>query len=180
MSITIQAAQGDIPPINQRTTFASFLLAVKKAGEAPLEPLQLIQASDEASTPTRENQEQEPSRNPAVVRCIVAYNNALHAAEERKQSSWDCRSAAKFAYRAAFPMLIGRKNIRDFIACVGYALLTEVINESDGARLLYAARVASQVQDNRSHRARQKSVQKAPQSAPFPGKSALLSPENQV
>lgn len=180
MSITIQAAQGDAPPINRRTTFASLLLAAKKANETPLEPLQLIQASDEASSPSPENREQGPSRNPAVVRCIVAYNNALHAAEESKQGAWECRSAAKFAYRAAFPILIGRKNIRDFIACAGYAMLTEVISESEGARLLYAARVASQVQDNRSHRARQKSAQKALQSAPFPGKSAPLSPENQV
>ena len=72
MSITIQAAQGDAPPINRRTTFASLLLAAKKANETPLEPLQLIQASDEAPSPSPENREQGPSRNPAVVRCFAA------------------------------------------------------------------------------------------------------------
>ena len=176
MSITIHAAQGDLPAINRRTTLASLLLAAKKANETPLEPLQLVQASDDAATPAAGHPE--PTRNPAVLRCIVAYNKALEEAKERQQDAWDSRSDAKYAYREAFPPLIGRKNIRDFIACVGYAMLTDVLSSSEGSRYLYAARVASQVQETRSHHARQKSAPKAPQSAPFPGESAPLSPEN--
>jgi hypothetical protein len=137
-----------------------------------------ILASDEASTPSPEAQEQKPSKNPAVARCIAAHNKALEAAKERKLDEYHCYKAARHAYREAFPPLIGRTNIREFIACVGYAMLTEVVTNSEGARLLYAARVASQVQDNRSHRAGQKWAQNAPQSAPFPSKSAPLSPEN--
>jgi hypothetical protein len=176
--MSIQAAQGDIPAINRRTTLASLLLAAKKANETPLEPLGFLQASDEAATSELENQPQKSPRNPAVARCIAAHNKALEAAKERKLGAYDAHKTAQHAYREAFPPLIGRKNIREFIACVGYAMLTEVVTSSEGARLLYAARVASQVHDNRSHRARQKSVQNAPQSAPFPGKSAPLSPEN--
>ena len=178
MSIAIQAAQGDFPVINQSTTLASLLLAAKKANETAIEPLQLVQASDEAASPEPEGAV--PARNPAVQRCILAYNTALALARERKKDAYDSRKAAKHAYREAFPPLMGRKNVRDFIACVAYAMLTEIMTESEGTRFLYAARVASQVQETRSHHARQKSEKKAPQIAPFPGKSAPLSPENQT
>jgi hypothetical protein len=115
-----------------------------------------------------------------VARCIVAHNKALKAAREGGQGEWDSRKRAQHAYREAFPPLIGRKNIRDFIACVGYAMLTDVLSSSEGSRFLYAARVASQVQETRSHHARQKSAPKAPESAPLPGKSAPLSLENEA
>jgi hypothetical protein len=177
MLLQIQAAQGDLPPINQRTTLASLLLAAKKANETPLQPLPNIQASDEAAKPAPDSSE--PTRNPVVARCIAAYNIALAAAQENKKDAWTSRREAKLAYREALPILIGRKNIRDFIACVGFAMLAEIIGESEGSRFLQAARVASQVQETRSHHSRQKSAEKAPQSAPNPGKSAPLSPENQ-
>ena len=165
MLLQIQAAQGDVPPINQSTMLASLLLAAKKANETPLEPLQFVQASDEAASPEPEGAV--PSRNRAVQRCILAYNTALALARERKKDAYDSRKAAKHAYREAFPPLMGRKNVRDFIACVAYAMLTEIMTASEGTRFLYAARVATQVQETRSHHARQKTSPKAPPKRPL-------------
>jgi hypothetical protein len=83
------------------------------------------------------------SANPAIARCTQAYTAGLRTAVKEGQNSWESERAAKAAYRDAMPPLSGPRNIRDFIACVAHAMLIQAISGSDGARLLYAAQVAS-------------------------------------
>jgi hypothetical protein len=45
------------------------------------------------------------------------------------------------------PPLCGAENIRNFIACVARAMLTETIKGTDATRLLYAAQVAQAALD---------------------------------
>jgi hypothetical protein len=115
------------------------------------------------------------NQNPAIARCYAAFQKSYHAAIERKVDTYDARNKAKVAFREALPPLVGRKNIRDFIACVAYGMAVDLISSGAGMRLLTAARAASTVQDQRSHH---KARQKAPQSAPKARKSAPYSPEN--
>jgi hypothetical protein len=49
---------------------------------------------------------------------------------------------AMTAFREAMPPLTGRRNIRDFVACVGYGMLIGAIHLNEGTKLLYAAQVA--------------------------------------
>jgi len=159
MFLSIQASQGNPPLVSMTKILA-------KAGE--FTPL-LIHASAADCEATAAN------HNPAIVRCIVAHNKAYEEASGRKLSSYDIRSQAKLAFREALPPLIGRNNIRNFIACVTYGMAIELISSGDAIRLLTAARVASAVQDQRSHHKARKNT---PQSAPKARKSAPLSPEN--
>jgi len=80
--------------------------------------------------------------NPAIVRCCLAHNGALQAANANKESDYAAEKSAKRAYRSAMPPLSGRQNIRDFIACIAHGMLMGVIRESEGTKLLYAAQIA--------------------------------------
>ena len=82
-----------------------------------------------------------PSHSPAVERCISAYTRVVSASKSRNLSFEDKQRAIE-AFRRSMPDLITREGIRDFIACVGYGLLTEIFKEKEATRLLYAAQVA--------------------------------------
>jgi hypothetical protein len=49
---------------------------------------------------------------------------------------------ADHAYSKAMPPLVGYENICNFIACVGYGMLTGHFVDSQATKLLYAAQVA--------------------------------------
>jgi|ERR1700729_591076 hypothetical protein len=83
-----------------------------------------------------------PEPNPAVAYCRQAYRQAFKAAREKGKSEFDREWEAKEAYRRAMPPLSGRENIRDFIACVAYAMLTRWITSPESTQVLYAAQVA--------------------------------------
>jgi len=84
--------------------------------------------------------------NPAIAYCIKAYTEALQASLRTKDCRYSAETAAKAAYRSAMPPLSGSRNIRDFVACVAHAMALNAIDGADGARLLYAAQVASAAQ----------------------------------
>lgn len=69
--------------------------------------------------------------NPAIARCVGAWNNALGAGLQPGE-----------AFRAALPPLIGRDHCRDFIACVAHGILLGAIDHKIAGKLLYAAQVA--------------------------------------
>lgn len=96
-----------------------------------------------APSPTTEPILTAPEPNPAVAYCRQAYRQAFKAAKEqgKRQSEWEWE--AKEAYRRAMPPLSGRENIRDFIACVAYAMVTRMIISPESTQLLYAAQVAN-------------------------------------
>jgi hypothetical protein len=80
--------------------------------------------------------------NPAVARCLNAWENAYHAEFAKCEDECDAAEAAEKAYRDAMPPLSGYNNIRDFIACVVNAMLIGVIADNQGTKLLYGAQVA--------------------------------------
>ena len=83
-----------------------------------------------------------PAAIPAIVRCVDAWRRVHAAKLAKKFSKYDACEAAGEAYRQAMPPLVGYDNIRDFIACVGNAMLRHIIFEPESTRLLYAAQVA--------------------------------------
>ena len=86
-----------------------------------------------------------PSENAAVARCIRAwqrtYNKEIADLDE-DDSRYHAERAGRKAYLRAMPPLAGYENIRDFIACVTYAELTEVLVHSEAAHFLDSAKVA--------------------------------------
>ena len=100
-----------------------------------------------------------PYDNPAIARCIDAWNKAYNEAmEEDQEDESSAQSAAAEAYRNAMPPLMGARNIREFIACTAHGILIEAIRSSDATRLLYAAQVAAG-----AHRAKSKNKKTHPE-----------------
>ena len=80
--------------------------------------------------------------NPGVARCVCAWIRVNRAERAKGKDKYGARSAANRAYLDAMPPLSGSENIRDFIACVTHAMIADIILESSGSKLLYAAQVA--------------------------------------
>ncbi len=106
-----------------------------------LSTLSTVKVAGSPSTPYRSVTDPS-SENPAVARCKKAYADALQAAEEKGADLFSSRRLAKRAFREAMPALAGRKNTRDFVACVAQGMLGEVFEDNHATRLLYAAQVA--------------------------------------
>jgi hypothetical protein len=99
--------------------------------------------------------------NPAVARCVQAYNSAYDASlQEPENNHRDAERAGKLAYRQSLPPLIGRRNIRDFTACIAHGMLLQVIDTVEGTRILYAAQVAANTRNTQPART-QKKTQKS-------------------
>lgn len=81
--------------------------------------------------------------NPAVALCCKAYARAYREAAAAGKDHVLAKFAACAAYRNAMPPLDGVEHIRGFIACAAHAMLIGALETSDGAKLLYAAQVAS-------------------------------------
>lgn len=110
---------------------------------------------------------------PAIARCVQAYNEAYEAVIQKPgQQDRTARRAGQFAYRQNLPPLIGRRNIRDFTACIAHGMLLNIIDTADGTRILYAAQVASNTRNQQPART-QKKMQK---SAEKHDKSAIPAP----
>jgi len=83
-----------------------------------------------------------PPKSPVVTRCCEAWDSAYRTELQKgKMDSQAAKVAAK-AFRYAMPSLLGRENIRDFIACVAQGVLMEAIEVQQSNRLLYAAQTA--------------------------------------
>ena len=85
-----------------------------------------------------------PAENPAVLRSIRAYNRGLKRclSKDPDATSEDAVNKGRGCYLRAMPPLAGIKNIRDFIACVAFALITELISQELAENYFGAARVA--------------------------------------
>ena len=82
------------------------------------------------------------SKNPAVARCLDAWNSTYKALRGKFESETTSIRDANKAFRCAMPMLDTPENIRDFVACVAYAMLFGAIEPVNGSKFLYAAQVA--------------------------------------
>jgi hypothetical protein len=81
-------------------------------------------------------------QNPAVAHCQRLWKRFYCASLKKHGSPAVAQLDAADAFREALPILDGLDNIRDFIACVGYAMAADVFIEETGIMLLYAARLA--------------------------------------
>jgi hypothetical protein len=88
------------------------------------------------------NMSPSPAAIPAIARCADAWRRVYAAKLAKKVNKYEASQAAGEAYRQAMPPLVGYDNIRDFIACVGDAMLHHIIFEPESTKLLYAAQVA--------------------------------------
>jgi hypothetical protein len=102
------------------------------------------QAAAPQPPPPAESPKTEPTGNDAVSRCRHAHDEALKDATKRGVQKWNIDGIARRAYVDAMPPLHGAENIRDFIACVAYAMLINLIPASEGSKYLYAAQTAYQ------------------------------------
>jgi len=78
----------------------------------------------------------------AIARCILAKRRARTEVIARSGSGYGAKRASAKAYLLALPPLSDLDNVRDFIACVTYAIATEVISAKDSLQLLMAAKAA--------------------------------------
>jgi acyl-CoA synthetase (NDP forming) len=136
--------------------------------------------ANNASASTSSSQEAVAHSNPAVAACSRAHRQARDQAKASGKGFYEVSTASREAFRRAMPPLDSPANITDFIACVAHGLLLEIISDSDSARLLYAAQVASS-----AARLHTKSSGRPPKAAPQPtapettGAEAAPLPENQ-
>jgi hypothetical protein len=83
-----------------------------------------------------------PSENPSVRRCIRAWNLAFNKAMAEDDDTDAAELEAKSAYLRTMPPLAGFENVRDFIACICYAQIAELIQNYEAVNLLASAKVA--------------------------------------
>jgi hypothetical protein len=80
--------------------------------------------------------------NPAVARCARSWMLFYFEARMKGRSDDSARASARTGYRLSMPPLAGSRNVRDFIACTTHAMLLDIFDGNEAARLLSAARVA--------------------------------------
>jgi hypothetical protein len=83
-----------------------------------------------------------PLPNLVVDQCDHKFAEATEQAIKEGKSVKLAKYIGRIAYCAAMPKLSGATNIRDFIACVTYAMALDIVPGNEGTRLLYAAQVA--------------------------------------
>lgn len=96
--------------------------------------------------------ESENLDNQALDRCIKAWHRTFDLASiNPKDETLDvlnekdtlfAREQGALAFRDAMPLLVGYDNIRDFIACTTYAMLTNIFERDECRELLGAAKIA--------------------------------------
>lgn len=82
------------------------------------------------------------TRHPAVLRCLEAATAAYRDAQASGDNAIGCNLSFDDAYVKAMPDLSGYQNICDFIACITYAMVNDIVWHERAKRYLYAAQVA--------------------------------------
>jgi hypothetical protein len=97
------------------------------------------------SEPAADKYPDRPSDNPSVLRCIRAYHRGYNRKFNETKGAdrvFEAREEGKRCFLRVLPPLAGYENIRDFIACVAYAELDEIIRHSEAVHCFEAAKVA--------------------------------------
>ncbi len=108
------------------------------------EPEELTpEETEEPPKPSPEEEEDDrATENPAVLRCARAWCQAFDKATDEGEDEDDAEKDANSAYLRSMPPLAGFENVRDFIACISYAQVTDVILNYQAESLLATAKVA--------------------------------------
>jgi hypothetical protein len=96
----------------------------------------------ESSTEKEEEDDDRAAEHPAVLRCARAWGVAFDKATDEGADEDDADEEAKSAYLRSMPPLAGFENVRDYIACVSFAQVAEVIVSFQAESLLATAKVA--------------------------------------
>ena len=106
-----------------------------------------------------------PLKNPAVAHCQKTWERVYRSVQKEKNSAALARIEASEAYRAAMPLLLGHKNIRDFIACVTFGFASGILYHDNTTKLLYAAQIAFNTAGPRTRNGAEKAPKIAPKSS---------------
>jgi len=149
--------------------------------EESLESSTEEEESEEEDTEDEETEEEESeeeetdeepndraSEHPAVLRCIHAWNHAHDKAMAEGEDSHDAWLKGRTAYLRSMPPLAGFENVRDYIACVSFAQVAEVIFSFQAESLLATAKVALAAarQEGRHQLSEPKRLGRPPKSIP--------------
>ncbi|HXR40466.1 MAG TPA: hypothetical protein VN776_15300 [Terracidiphilus sp.] len=81
-------------------------------------------------------------QNPAILHCVAVWKSTRQQSLANGRSEFYSGVDAAKAYCAVMPQLSGYQNICDYIACVGFGLVIDIIKEDRADKLLHAAQVA--------------------------------------
>ena len=98
-----------------------------------------------AGASTVKNARKPEDDNEAIVRCMHAWNYAYkkEAADlDDDESHYPAEKAANKAYLRAIPPLLGYENICEFIACINFAAMTDIISHGDAKHYRANAKLA--------------------------------------
>jgi hypothetical protein len=96
-------------------------------------------------SPTRHGFTRPPSENAAIARCMRAFQRAYQkklANLDEGEDKYFAEKADRLAYLRAVPPLSGYDDIRDFITCIAFADLAQILPQNDAEHHLNSARIA--------------------------------------
>ncbi len=102
-------------------------------------------APEDTNAPAGSGTPKDDTANQAIVRCMRAWNYAYkkEAADlDEDDSDYEAKQAANQAYLRATPPLAGYKNICDFIACINFACMIDLISPIKAQQYLANAKLA--------------------------------------
>jgi hypothetical protein len=113
-------------------------------GAAPGAP-QISTSTTNAPAPAGKKPRIPNDENEVIVNCMHAWNYAYkkEAADlDDDESDYPAQKAGNEAYLRATPPLVGYENICQFIACINFAVMTDIITYSDAKHYRANAKLA--------------------------------------
>jgi hypothetical protein len=102
-------------------------------------------ADPTAPTDTGTTASKHHTDNQSILRCMRAWNYAYKKVADdldEDESHWPAQKAGNQAYIRAMPPLNGQENICDFISCINFASMTDIVSHKDAAHYVANVRVA--------------------------------------
>ena len=136
--------------VSTDTIAAELPIQTARAVANPLAAISALETTSALATSTkptgsRARKDKPGAENEAIVHCMRVWNytykkEAANLAEG--ESDWPAEKAANQAFLREVPPLSGHKNICDFIACVSFASMTDIVTHRAAAHYLANARIA--------------------------------------